>query len=330
MRPEDAFNGYVVTNFCFLLHEAQIFELFSKNDFTISEAGFVRHIESRNQMIPLRARELIDFGLRFSIFERSKHQSLRLSKKGVSWLDNRAFAVWMIGGYGAYLRNTIMQPEIGEAAARAAVNGEYVAIGSQMANQAFMNDVFLELLDEYRPNAIVDLGCGGGSRLITSCLNDPACFGFGIDINEDAVKLAETNIRSHQLDDRVEILLGDAVEKGSELGSRIDRPIDVVMSFMSMHDLFNIHGPREAARRVIDNFRNPTHIWVADTVKSKSDDPMPLPIFTSGFELVHAFQEIELFSRDVYVDAFESAGARLVHQRYLNVPNTFAMIFRTN
>ncbi len=329
MRPEDAFNGYVVTNFCFLLHEAQIFELFSKNDFTISEAGFVRHIESRNQKVPLRARELIDFGLRFSIFERSKHQSLRLSRHGVSWLDNRAFAVWMIGGYGAFLRNTIMQAEDGDPAAQAAINGEYVAIGSQMANQAFMNDVFLELLNEYRPKTIVDLGCGGGSRLITSCLNDESCHAFGIDINEDAVKLADTNVRSHRLGDRVGVLHGDALEKGSELAARIDRPIDVVMSFMSMHDLFNIYGPREAARRIVANFRQPSHIWVADTVKSNSDDPLPLPIFTSGFEMVHAFQEIELFSRDTYVDAFESVGARLVQQRYLNVPNTFAMIFRT-
>ncbi len=329
MRPEAAFNGYVVTNFCLLLHEAQIFDLFSNKEKTISEAGFVRFVESKNRKIPLQANELIDFGVRFSIFERPDRASLRLSDNGISWLDNRAFAVWMIGGYGAYLRKTIMHSQNDDATPQDSINGEYVAIGSQMANRAFMNDVFLDLLDEYRPKCLVDLGCGSGARLVTACENDSRCFAYGIDINRDAVKLAGTAVRSHDLDDRVEILHGDALERGSELGQRIDRPIDVVMSFMSMHDIFNLYGPRESARRILSNFNEPRYVWVADTVKSDTDGGQPLPIFTSGFELVHAFQKIDLFSRETYIDAFESAGARLVQQRYLNVPNTYAMIFKT-
>lgn len=329
MRPEDAFNGYVVTNFCFLLHEAQIFELFSNDDKSITEDGFVRFVESKNRKIPLRARELIDFGVRFSIFERSKHASLRLSENGISWLDNRAFAVWMIGGYGAYIRKTIMHSQNDDAEAYKSINGEYVAIGSQMANRSFMNEVFLELLDEYSPKCLVDLGCGGGARIVTSCMNDDECFAYGIDINKDAVNMANASVRSHNLCDRMEILHGDALVKGSELGNRIDRPIDVVMSFMSMHDIFNIYGPREGARRIISNFNRPAYIWVADTVKSEDDSVQPLPIFTNGFELVHAFQKIDLFTQDTYIDAFENAGAELVQQRYLNVPNTYAMIFKT-
>lgn len=330
MRPEAAFNGYVVTNFCFLLHEAQIFDLFSNREKTISEAGFVRFVESKNRKIALQANELIDFGVRFSIFERSDQSSLRLSDNGISWLDNRAFAVWMIGGYGAYLRKTIMHAQNDDAAPQKSINGEYVAIGSQMANRSFMKNAFLDLLDEYHPKCLVDLGCGSGARLVTACQNDNECFAYGIDINSDAANLANATVRSHDLDDRVEILHGDALERGSELGRRIERPIDVVMSFMSMHDIFNIYGPREAARRVVSNFNRPRYIWVADTVKSDPNDDQPLPIFTSGFELVHAFQKIDLYSRETYVDAFESAGARLVQQRYLNVPNTYAMVFKTN
>jgi precorrin-6B methylase 2 len=329
MRPEEAFNGYVITNFCVLLHEAQIFELFLNGDKSISEAGFVRFVESKNQKLPLRAHELIDFGVRFSIFERSKRSSLRLSQNGISWLDNRAFAVWLIGGYGAYLRKTIMCSLNQDTEAHKTINGEYVAIGSQMANQSFMKDVFLDLLDEYSPKSLVDLGCGVGARLVTSCQNDSECFAYGIDINKDAVKLANARVRSNNLSERVKILHGDALERGSELGRSIDRPIDVVMSFMSMHDIFNIYGPRESARRIISNFNRPGYIWVADTVKSDSDLEQPLPIFTSGFELVHAFQKIDLFNKEIYIDAFESAGARLVEQRYLNVPNTYAMIFKT-
>ncbi|MCR9137854.1 MAG: methyltransferase domain-containing protein [Alphaproteobacteria bacterium] len=277
----------------------------------------------------MHANELIDFGVRFSIFERPDQSSIRLSDKGVSWLDNRAFAVWMIGGYGAYLRNTIMHSQNDDAAPHKSINGEYVAIGSQMANRSFMKDVFLDLLDEYHPKCLVDLGCGSGARLVTACHNDRECFAYGIDINKDAADLASATIRSHDLRDRVEILHGDALERGSELGQRIARPIDVVMSFMSMHDIFNIYGPREAARRVISNFNNPRYIWVADTVKSEPRCGQPLPIFTSGFELVHAFQKIDLFSRETYIDAFEDAGARLVQQCYLNVPDTYAMIFET-
>ena len=326
MNPEAAFNGYVITNFCFLLHEAQIFELFLKNSNTVSEDGFVRFVESRNRKIPMQARELIDFGMRFSIFERSDEASLRLAHNGVSWLDNRAFAVWLIGGYGAFLRDSILH----EQTANETINGEFVAVGSQMANRSFMHDSFVDLLDEYRPKCVVDLGCGSGARLITSCEADEACFAYGIDINEDAVNLARATVQSAGMDRRIEILHGDALEKSGELGLKIKRPIDVVMSFMSMHDLFNIYGPAEAAQRILSNFNRPRYVWVADTVKSDGQSSQSLPMFTNGFEMVHAFQGIELFDRNVYVEAFESAGAKLVEQRFLNVPNTYAMIFKTD
>jgi len=61
-----------------------------------------------------------------------------------------------------------------------------------------------------RGDFIVDPFCGAGSILIAAAKCER--WALGIDINEEAVRVAEERILEHKADHRVKVLLGDALE----------------------------------------------------------------------------------------------------------------------
>ncbi len=326
MKSEECFNGYLAINLCFLLSEAEVWGLFENDSLSVSEKDLLDFLECKQDLLPLTANEIIQFATMLDIFEQVDPHIIRLTEGGASWVKNKAFAVWMVGGYGEFIRKKMTFPKEGDIAEKS-INGKYVAIGSQMANAAFMSDIFLEMLDRYQPKCIVDLGCGVGKRLITAAQRIEGFVGYGVDINADAVALARDNVSESELSEQVKIIEGDALVESERFNNEIGSNVDVVMSFMAMHDLFNIYGPEEAARRVVNSIGKPKYIWVADNVKAGIDEYPVKHIFTNGFEMIHALQGIDLFKLDAYIDAFQSAGTKLVEKKFLNVDNAYLMIF---
>jgi hypothetical protein len=49
----------------------------------------------------------------------------------------------------------------------------------------------------------------------------------------------------------------------------------------------------------------------------------PLPMFSVGFELVHAFMETSVLSRTTYEDAFAGAGLKIERREPLGAPSTW-------
>ncbi|MBD8514251.1 methyltransferase domain-containing protein [Photobacterium sp. CAU 1568] len=326
MDAADSFNGYLTTNLAFLLTEVDFWQVFDDELRFASSQVVLDHLERYQHLLPFTVNELLSFTVKLGIVEKSQNTKFMLTDLGRSWATYSAFSTWLVGGYGDYIRRSILDGT--QSAAREAINGHYVAVGSQMANSAFMLDAYINVLKEYQPRYIVDLGCGVGKRLIHAVEEVSTCRAIGVDINAEAIKAAAELVAQHGVSAQIKLIQGDALAVADEVRGAIGNDLDVVMSFMSMHDLFNIYGPEEAARKVVKEFGQPKYIWVADTVKAKNDDIQVKEIFSNGFEMVHAMQQINIFPEETYIHAFNFAGAELIDKQYLNVPNTYLMIFK--
>ena len=63
-----------------------------------------------------------------------------------------------------------------------------------------------------RGQRIADLGCGGGALGVLLCANDPKCEVTGVEIQSEAVRIAQKNIAMNGLGDRFHVISGDLRE----------------------------------------------------------------------------------------------------------------------
>lgn len=68
------------------------------------------------------------------------------------------------------------------------------------------------LADRAAPLRLADLGTGSGALGITLLCELPAATGVLVDVSDDALSVARTNVQRHGLDDRVELRHGDLVQ----------------------------------------------------------------------------------------------------------------------
>ena len=86
--------------------------------------------------------------------------------------------------------------------------------------------------------------------------------------------------------------------------------VDTVTSFFMLHDLFTRYAtPVTALRRLREAFPRAQTFLLADTMRSERGRP----IFSLGYELVHAFMGIPLHTKDSYETYFADAGLQ-VHE----------------
>jgi release factor glutamine methyltransferase len=68
-----------------------------------------------------------------------------------------------------------------------------------------------ELIDD-REARVADIGTGSGAIAIALALLAPRAEIWATDVSDEAVELAQTNVRSHELADRVHVLRGDLLD----------------------------------------------------------------------------------------------------------------------
>lgn len=318
------FNGYVGSNLTYHLYHEGIFELFnSRNELDLSNVSSEFSL-SKYQL------GLFDYGLKFGVMQLTPSGLVELTPLGEDLKKNVGFFIWMVGGYGDFFRNHAPhispQPPLYENL----INGKEVALGSRRANQDFMWNTIMDVLHEQKIERIADLGCGSGGALIDICKELPDINGIGIDINQMAISAGKNNLICAGLDDRIELIrcnVFDAINDPKHVATFNE--VDTVISFMMMHDLFNIDKPANIISRLKQTFPNAKTFLIADTFES-NDESMKLSdqMFSFGYEFVHHFQNIKLFQKDVYIDAFKAAGFNSIKSKYLNVPNTYLFILK--
>lgn len=107
----------------------------------------------------------------------------------------------------------------------------------------------VELLIEHRPVRFADIGTGSGCIAISALKGLPTSTAVAVDISEDALSIARENAQAHQVNDRLELLLGDLCEPlhGEHFEAIVSNPPYVDWSFApAMRDEVTVWEPNQA------------------------------------------------------------------------------------
>lgn len=320
MNAPATFNGYIGSHLAYHLYHEGIFDRMQPST---TSNGLHLPVDA---LTPYQEK-LLEFSVRFGIFSEAD-SGIELTDLGASLKENVGFFVWMVGGYGEFFRNHAPHRQAAESPALPMVNGREVALGSRQANKAFMWDTILDTISDLEVSKVADLGCGSGGAILDICTNLPSVRGIGIDINEMAIEAGMKNIASSGMRDRIQLYCYNVLDAlNGEVKQKVFNDVDTVLSFMMMHDLFNIEAPEIVLRKIAETFPNAKKFLFADTFLSNcGPDRHATQMFSYGFEFVHHFMNIKLFRKSDYETAFSSAGYRIEKTIYLDVPSTYLFV----
>jgi SAM-dependent methyltransferase len=250
-----------------------------------------------------------------------------LTELGRDLAKNRGFFTWAIGGYAPLLEamGTFMaDPAV---PSLPYVRSEDVAIGSDECNQGLMEPIFRSVIDRLPVKRVADLGCGNAGRLVSLLERRPELTGVGIDIAPQAIQVAGRKRDEHQLKQRLHLVQEDVFQALAEPRPEF-QDVELVMSFMMLHDLFNISDLKDNLfTRLKAAFPQAKYFVFADTcLDGQERTAATMPIFAMGFELVHALRGIDVFPLEYYQERFAKSGLKLAGQYKFGAPNTYIFV----
>lgn len=260
---------------------------------------------------------------------KSQGKKKYLTELGLDLEENRGFFTWAIGGYSPLLESMDLFTKSPETQWLPYVRGNYVAVGSDEANQELMQPIFDKVIDSIDCSCVADLGCGNAGKLVKLLNRNKKLTGVGIDINPQAIEVAQKNIDTNGLSQRVDLLCENVFESLTKPEPVLEK-VDLVMSFMMLHDLFNIKELEgDLFNRMKIAFPNAKYFLLADTcLDDNIRNYNTMPMFTMGYELIHKMRGIKNFNIDYYRKRFKSENIELVGQYDFGVPNTYLFVLK--
>lgn len=115
------------------------------------------------------------------------------------------------------------------------------AVMTPVVGTVALVDVAVELIGS-RSVRVADVGTGTGAVAVAVALRAPSARIWATDDSEAAVSVARANVARHNLQDRVEVLLGNLLEP-------VPDQLDVVLANLPYHAEARSRGPDETANR---------------------------------------------------------------------------------
>jgi phenylpyruvate C(3)-methyltransferase len=218
----------------------------------------------------------------------------------------RGYFYWLVKGCGELFS---MAPDVAATDRR---TGDFyhrdmraVAVGSRLIGEEEVEHLFDRILAGLPIAKVADLGCGSGSRLIRIAGNHPAVCGVGVDIAPDAVRLATDSIGDAGLADRLTVLQDDvlALEPRPEFAD-----VDTLTCVFMGHDFWPYDSCVATLRRLRTAFPAAQRFFLCDVVRTSELPGAETPIFTLGFEMVHALMGDYLPTYEQWHEAFAASG----------------------
>ena len=152
------------------------------------------------------------------------------------------------------------------------------------------------------------MGCGSAERLINLATKFPSVHGIGIDINSDAVKVAQKAVQVAGVESQIKIIQADMrkLEPQSEF---LD--VDTLFCFFSGHDLWPWENCLHIMRNFHTAFPNIKRFLLCDTYRSGIVPSSDIPTFTLGFELIHSFMGQHIPSITEWMALFSESGWKM-------------------
>jgi SAM-dependent methyltransferase len=319
LTPADLFNGFVGASVVYALNEIGLFDKLAGEAPTRADA-----LAAELDVAPARLAALVRAASALGYVEEGV-DGLTLTEAGECLMPLRGYFTWLVGGYGELLREL---PGLADGSRRFGADVDRdearVAEGAGANDRAFMAPLLADALDRLSFTSFADVGCGAGGRLIDVCRRYPGVAGVGIDVSPDACALARANVARAGLGDRITILCADieTVRADDDLAS-----IDLVGSFFMLHDLMQERAAgSDVFERLGRAFPNARYYVLADTMRMTTFAGTQPPIFSLGYELVHAFMGVELFPRSEYEELFRRSGLEVERRAAFGTPNSWLYV----
>ena len=233
---------------------------------------------------------------------------------------DQGFFLWLIRGSGTIMEDLAsIAKDKYRTSKLSKRDGKYIAIASHEQGSRFIDPYFNKVMNELPFNTVADFGCGSAERLINLAKKHPSMRGIGIDINSDAVKLAKMSIHSEGLESQVTVFQ-DNIKDLKLREEFLD--VDTLMCFLCGHDFW----PRQECLVSMQNLRsvfpNVKRFLLCDTYRSGIVPSSEVPIFTLGFEFIHALTEQYVPLLSEWMDLFKESGWDCVRQSDVEIPYT--------
>ncbi|MEU8925301.1 aminotransferase class I/II-fold pyridoxal phosphate-dependent enzyme [Kitasatospora sp. NPDC048545] len=321
-EPAALFNGYVGANLVLAFTDLGLWEALEGGAVAVDALLRRSGAEEVKLSALLRTAALLGY-LKLA------DDTAELTPAGRELARHSGYFTWGVGGYGE-----LMGQLAGVASGRVAFgrdvsrDGRQIAAGSGSVGRLMMLPVEEKVTAALDYSSVADLGCGDASRLIRLCA-EPGRRGVGIEIDAAACASAGLRIAEAGLADRLEVVRANVLD---HVDQRTFPGIDLVTSFLMMHDLFESTGdPAGVMRLLREVFPDAKQFLIADTVSQ--DWPAlrgELPVFSLEFELVHAFMDTPILTADTYEKAFAEAGLQVERREPFGSPSTWLWLLRAS
>jgi len=237
----------------------------------------------------------------------------------------KGFFYWLARGCGELFTNlTTLVRDDERADRQMRRDSRAISVACRSIARTFFDPPLRDLLDGIDFTTVADLGCGSGDRIIMLAEQQPAVRAIGIDIAAGAVAIAREAVREAKLEKRITVTQDNVLEMSL-------RPeysgVDLVTCFLMGHDFWPRANCVKTLRQLRKNFPNLRNLILGDTCRSVGVEGPDLPMFTLGFETVHAIMDQYLPTLDEWYSVIEESGWRLADQRLIDLP-AFSFIFR--
>lgn len=171
-------------------------------------------------------------------------------------------------------------------------------------------------------NTLCDMGCGAGLRLINICRKF-GLKGIGMDIDANAVKLANHNLSQSDVDG-VEFIQQD-ITKIEQKNTDVEA---ILFTFFTHHI-----EPNQRLEKLLNDYRytfpNLKYMIIFDTVTSENSNDIN-HIFAKGFDYIHRLQGLIPRTRADYMSIFDNSRVDIIKEIQLEVDNSFVWICKVN
>ncbi|MGC5342984.1 SAM-dependent methyltransferase [Streptomyces sp. DT24] len=323
MNADAAFNGFISTNVVFALERLDLFARLDE-----AKSLNITDFCVQNGLDESVFRALVSSAESFGYLSVRADQ-VALTQDGRDVRRMIGFFTWGVGGYHDVFANAAPiargKRSFGDDVRR---DEAMVALGSAQADIALMRHLLDEQIAQLDFSVLADLGSGISERLCRLVQARPGTRGIGLDISQSATELAAETVSRYSLHDQVKPVCADVLDVISGK-QRIEgaEEVDVVMSFMFLHDLLVDPATRsEIIPSLRAAFPKAHTFLLGDTTVRPNDGSGTLPIFSSGFELAHALMGVPIYTRQTYEDLFEKGGMTVRRTVPFGAPHTYLFV----
>jgi len=250
------------------------------------------------------------------------YQMTELGKKRIFSDQAMAMALGAVGAYHVLFTNftaTLKNEKVyGKDFIR---DGRLVAKSSVLTGKANYPWVAQKLAD-LKVDTVIDLGCGSGDVIIDFCKRQKSFKGIGLDISPGAIEVAKENVKKNNLEDRIDLIIGDMLNPKS-YSSKIKSKGEKVAfnAIMALHE-FLIDG-EIAAINVLKKMKKefPESYFILGEYNRCTDEEFAtIPIYERMHmlfyqEIIHGLTDQDLASLETWKKIFEESDVELVEYK---------------